>query len=199
LLDSDPDTGAVLLEGIEPGTQLAAAPGAIPLDEVADLLTQLHSVPGADGVPTVAGRVAAMFDLAERRWQGPEAEERLPRALLRRSRAAATALSADGPAQLVHGDLHPGNVLLGPAGIVAIDPRPCVGDGTFDAVDWAFLPLARGGSLDDGITALAGHLPDLDTGRLRRWCEALAVLVAMSPLRRDGPSPYTDALLRMVP
>ncbi|OUC96640.1 hypothetical protein CA984_14275 [Streptosporangium minutum] len=44
---------------------------------------------------------------------------------------------AAGPAGLVHGDLHPGNVLDGgPRGLVVIDPRPCVGDPAFDAVDW---------------------------------------------------------------
>ena len=34
--------------------------------------------------------------------------------------------------------IHPGNVLVGglARGLVAIDPRPCVGEAEFDAVDW---------------------------------------------------------------
>jgi streptomycin 6-kinase len=88
---------------------------------------------------------------------------------------------------------------VGAAGIVAIDPRPGTGDATFDAVDWAFLPVPRGGLLEDGIAALAERLPVLDTDRLRRWCEALAVLLALGPLRREAPTPYTDALLQMAP
>jgi streptomycin 6-kinase len=199
LLDADYDAGAVLLEGVVPGTPLAAATGEVPLDQIAELLTELHSVPGADDIPTVAERVTGFFDLAERRWRGSSAEQHLPLEVLRRSRAAATELAGGGRASLVHGDLHPGNVLRGAQGIVAIDPRPCVGDETFDAVDWAFLPVARGGRLDDGIAALAERLPGLDTDRLRGWCEAFAVLVALGPLMREGPTPYTDAVLQMAP
>jgi streptomycin 6-kinase len=197
LLDADHDAGAILLEGIEPGTQLVA--GEVPLGELAELLTQLRSVPGADGVPTLAERLVGFFDLAERRWLEPVVKDHIPLEILHRSRAAATELGASGPVALVHGDLHPANVLRGPHGIVAIDPRPCVGDPAFDVVDWAFLPVARGQRLEDSIAALGAAMPELDTGRVRGWCEALAVIVALSPLRREGPTPYTDLLLRMAP
>jgi streptomycin 6-kinase len=212
LLDADYEAGAVLLEGIEPGTQMNSE--EVPLDELAELFTQLHSVMGADGVPTLSERLIGFFDLAERRWQDSVVEKYIPLEVLHRSRAAAAELGAGGPVALVHGDLHPANVLRGPDGIVAIDPRPCVGDPAFDAVDWAFLPLSRdhiarddtardhtvgGQRLDDSIAALGGVLPELDTDRVRRWCEVLAVIVALSPLRREGPTPYTDALLRMAP
>lgn len=197
LLDADLEAGAVLLEGIEPGTQLTGE--EVPLDELAELLTQLHSVPGADGVPTLSERLIGFFDLAERRWKDSVVEKYLPLEVLRRSRSAAAELGTGGRTVLVHGDLHPANVLRGPGGIVAIDPRPCVGDPAFDAVDWAFLPVSQGQRLDDSIAALGGVLPELDTDRLRGWCEALAVIVALSPLRRGGPTPYTDMLLRMAP
>jgi streptomycin 6-kinase len=195
LLDADYETGAILLEGIEPGTQLTAE--EVPLDELAELLRQLHSVPGADGVPTIAERLDGFFDLAGRRWKDPVVMKYVPIEVLHRARAAAAELGAGGPATLVHGDLHPANVLRGPDGIVAIDPRPCVGDPAFDAVDWVFLPVSRGQRLDDSIAALGAVLPELDTDRVRGWCEALAVIVMLSPLRREGPTPYTDTLLRM--
>jgi streptomycin 6-kinase len=64
----------------------------------------------------------------------------VPVARLERGRGLARALvAAAGPRVLLHGDLHPGNVLDGGArGLVAIDPRPCIGDPAFDAVDWVF-------------------------------------------------------------
>lgn len=99
----------------------------------------------------------------------------------------------------MHGDLHPGNVLdAGPGrGVVAIDPRPSVGDPAMDAVDWAFLPMAAGGTIDDGITLLAPHVPHLDVERVHAWCVALAPLLAHGPLRRGEHTPFTDALLQM--
>ena len=148
LLDADLDAGAIVLAGVVPGTPVRDwdAP------EIDDLLAQLRSATPPPGIPTLTERVEFMFDLAERR-QGRS---------LRSSREAALALAADGPALFVHGDLHPGNVLRGEKGVVAIDPRPCVGDPAFDAVDWA----ARG-----------TVLPSLDPDRVARWCAALNVLL----------------------
>jgi streptomycin 6-kinase len=200
VLEVDFEAGAVLLEGLEPGTQLTGHGADVPWTEVADLLTQLHSVQlpsvqAAGPFPSLATRVGLMFDLAERRLRGSAAEPRLPLELLHHARRRAEDLATGGPATLLHGDLHPGNVLdAGPVrGIVAIDPRPCLGDPAFDAVDWALLPMAAGGTLDDGVT----KLPGLDSDRVRAWCAALAPLVAMAPLRVGAPTPFTDALLEM--
>ncbi|WP_020659456.1 phosphotransferase [Amycolatopsis benzoatilytica] len=193
VLDSDLEHGAVLLEGLEPGTTLVGA--EVPWDEIGDLLTALHSVPATGPFPTLLDRVRFMFDLAERRLIGSAAEPHLPVELLAAGRALAEELAVGGPAALLHGDLHPANVLdAGPArGAVAIDPRPCVGDPAFDAVDWAVLPIAEGGTVEDGIA----NLPRLDADRVRGWCVALAPLVAMGPLTRGGPAQFTDAMLRL--
>lgn len=199
LLDSDFDAGAVLLAGVVPGTALAGTSGPPPLEQLAELLGQLHSATPADGLPTLSERVAGFFELAERRWRVSAVAQHLPLDTLHRSRAAAAELAAAGGSAMLHGDLHPGNVLEGAAGIVAIDPRPCVGDPVFDAVDWALWPVSRGARLEDGIAALGAHMPALDAVRLRAWCEALAVLPAMALLRRHGPTAYTDCLLRMAP
>lgn len=199
LIDTDYQSGALLLEGVVPGRPLREMAGNAPVGQVADLLVQLRSASPPDGIPALAERVADMFELAERRRRGSPAEEHLPVGLMRRSRALCAELAADGPRSLVHGDLHPGNVLQGGRGIVAIDPRPCVGDPTFDAVDWAFLPVADGGAVEDGIATLVERLPELDTDRLRKWCSGLAVLMALAPLRSHAPTAYTAALLRMAP
>ena len=68
----------------------------------------------------------------------------------------------------MHGDLHPGNVLRGGPGrgVVAIDPRPCLGDPAFDAVDWV---LAGGGgeaAVQNRIDRLAGYLDEVDADRV---------------------------------
>jgi len=194
VLDTDLDRGAVLLEGLEPGTPLTGA--AVPWDEIGDLLAALHSVPADGPFPSLPDRVRSMFDLAERRLPDSPAAPHLPLDLLHLGRARAEELADDGgPVALVHGDLHPGNVLhAGPErGAVAIDPRPCVGDPAFDAVDWAVLPIAGGGTVDDGIA----RLPGLDPDRVRAWCVALAPLVAMGPLARGGPTRFTETVLRM--
>ncbi|MEU4670020.1 aminoglycoside phosphotransferase family protein [Amycolatopsis sp. NPDC023774] len=192
LLDTDLAAGAVLLEGLVPGTTLTGAD--VPWDQVRDLLGQLHAVTADGPFPTQLERVHTMFDLAERRLRGSTAEAHLPVDVLHAGRTRAETLATTGPVTLVHGDLHPGNVLdAGPArGIVAIDPRPCVGDPALDGVDWVFLPLAEGGTLDDGLA----QVPDPD--RTRAWCVALAPLIAMGPLRRTGPTPFTDAVLALL-
>ncbi|MBB4683525.1 streptomycin 6-kinase [Amycolatopsis jiangsuensis] len=195
VLRTDLDHGAVLLEGLEPGSTLTERGADVPWPEVSDLLAELHGVPAAGPFPTQLERVRWMFALAERRLRGSPAEAHLPLAVLHTGLARAEKLAVDGPIALVHGDLHPGNVLdAGPArGIVAIDPRPCTGDPAFDAVDWAVLPMSAGGTLDDGLDRLPGQ----DRDRVRAWCVALAPLVAMGPLRRGGPTPFTEAVLEL--
>ena len=69
-------------------------------------------------------------------------------------------------------------------GVVAIDPRPCLGDPAFDAVDWV---LAGGGgeaAVQNRIDRLAGYLDDVDADRVWAWCRGLAVVVAVSRLSR---------------
>ena len=83
-------------------------------------------------------------------------------------------LASGGPAGLIHGDLHLSNILLAGSarGLVAIDPRPGVGDLTFDAIDWT---LDRAASIDEvckRIDQLGQLIPDLDRDRLWRWCRA---------------------------
>ncbi|UOZ04325.1 aminoglycoside phosphotransferase family protein [Amycolatopsis sp. WQ 127309] len=198
LLDTDLDAGAILLEGLVPGTELRGRD--VPWAEIGDLLTQLHSVAPPADLPSLTDRVTFMYDITDRTVPGSAAEPHLTRELLARARNRALALAATGgPVAVVHGDLHPGNVLdAGPdRGVVAIDPRPSVGDPAMDAVDWAFLPMAAGGTIDDGITLLAPHVPHLDAERVHAWCVALAPLLAHGPLRRGEHTPFTDALLQM--
>ncbi|QKW23394.1 phosphotransferase [Kitasatospora sp. NA04385] len=165
LLAADLPAGALLLADVRPGTTLRELGWSLP--EVAALLRDLR-VPGGPGADSVlrplAHRVGFVFDLAERRGRTGLAEHR----------AAALELAASGPVGLVHGDLHPSNVLAGPGGRpVAIDPRPSWGDPDFDAVDWV---LTGPGGLERRIADLAALVPGLSPERLHAWCRALAPL-----------------------
>ena len=139
------------------------------------------------GLPDLRHRVDFVFELTRGRLRRhPAAAEGLPSGLLEDSRIAARALADDGPAGPVHGDLHPGNGLRGGPGrgVVAIDPRPCLGDPAFDAVDWM---LAGGGgeaAVRNRIARLAGYLDEVDPDRVWAWCRGLAVVVAVSLLSR---------------
>ncbi|MEV6912047.1 aminoglycoside phosphotransferase family protein [Amycolatopsis sp. NPDC051071] len=192
--------GAILMEGIDPGTQLREPGVDVPWAEVGDLLTQIHSVTPPSGFSTLEDRVTVMYTLAERGLRGSVAEVSLPMETLDRARRRALDLAASGGGNsIVHGDLHPGNVLDGGPGrgAVAIDPRPSVGDPFFDLADWVTLPMMNGGTLEDGFDALAPHLPGFDAERVRAWCVALSPLFVMRPLERGERTPFVEAMLRM--
>lgn len=143
LLDTDLARGALLLELLDPGT---------PAPDPARVLPELH-IPAPDGFPPLSARVDFLFETLLPRRTGAyhAAEHRLARAL-----------AADPVTPvLLHGDLHPGNVLRGPRGPVAIDPRACVGDPAFDWTD-----LVHGGH--------DLHGADVDLDRVHAWLAAFA-------------------------
>jgi streptomycin 6-kinase len=99
---------------------------------------------------------------------------------------------------VVHGDLHPGNVLRthDARGVVAIDPRPAVGDRHFDLVDWVLTPeVIDKHVLQSRLDTLHAAIPVLDRDRTRAWSAALAPLVPMPLVRRDRSTPRVRFLL----
>jgi streptomycin 6-kinase len=118
LLDTDLARGALLLEAISPGTPAAAPALVVP---------QLHQANPA-GFPPLKARVDFLFEtLLTRRTGTYYATEH--------HRARKLAEDNITPV-LLHGDMHPGNVLQGPDGPKAIDPRACAGDPAFDWMDF---------------------------------------------------------------
>ena len=156
VLEVDFGEGALLLEGLEAGAPAHAASA----ERVVALLSELHR-PAPEGFPPLSERVDVLFALLRRRRPG----------YYDRAHAAALELAEDPVAAvLLHGDLHPDNVVdAGARGLVAIDPWPCVGDAAFDAVDFAF---AGGGDPRVRAAELAGAV---DPERLVAWCRALSV------------------------
>ncbi|HEX7305030.1 aminoglycoside phosphotransferase family protein [Lentzea sp.] len=141
LLDTDLPRGALLLERLHPGT---------PATDPAKVLPRLHRTP-PKGFPPLKARVDFLFEtLLPRRTGTYYATEH------HRARKLA---DDDVPAVLLHGDMHPGNVLQGPDGPKAIDPRACVGDPAFDWMDF----VHGGHDL---------HGADVDLGRVHEWLTA---------------------------
>jgi streptomycin 6-kinase len=203
VLDTDERLGALLLDAVEPGEPLSRDE-AWSLDHVAPLLAEVCTteVPAGNlhGLPSLADRVEFLFALAGRRSTAAGTDRAAPPPLLSGGLARALDLArSPAPTGLVHGDLHPGNVLRAHGrGVVAIDPRPCVGDRHFDLVDWVLTPdVADGDSLRRRLAALEARVPGVDAARLRDWVVALAGLVAVPLLRSDGESQRARFLVEL--
>ena len=78
---------------------------------------------------------------------------------------------------------------------MAIDPRACVGDPCFDAVDY-LLDGAGSDGVDARCAALAAA-SGLDAGRLVEWCRAIAAIVAIAYLGRPGRERAIPELLTL--
>jgi streptomycin 6-kinase len=189
VLAADLAAGAVLLELIEPGTtagELQPPPSA---RDWAGLLTALHTAPVPPGYPQdLRAQCEGFFDRIGRRVAEPEIGRRVSAADVARGAVRCEALlSTETTRVLLHGDLHLANVLDGGAarGLVAIDPRACVGDPCFDAVDYLLDGAGRDGT--DGIDARCSALAaasGLGAARLYDWCRAVAPILAIIHLRR---------------
>ncbi|CCH34795.1 aminoglycoside phosphotransferase family protein [Saccharothrix espanaensis] len=185
------ETGAVLLEAVVPGVQAAPAPA-----EWAGLMTALHSVPPPVGLErTLGGRMEEAFARIGRRLAEPVIAAHVDREVwdlaVRRCRHLLDTASTE---VLLHGDLHPGNVLDGGArGLVAIDPKTCVGDPCFDAMDYVVDAAGKEG-IEDRCARVATAY-GLDHDRLRTWSQVDAPLLVIGHLTYGGPDGAVEELL----
>ena len=166
LLDADPGGGALLLERVRPGTKLRDAGARLPAREMAELLIGLRAATGdlTHQLPPLSERIEFIFGLIRSRLTGARVAPLVDPGLVTAGHELARTLAQTGPSALVHGDLHLANILIArqprqprqpgqpgqpgqsdqPGRLVAIDPRPCLGDPDFDAVDWVLAPAAAG-------------------------------------------------------
>ncbi|WP_367127124.1 aminoglycoside phosphotransferase family protein [Saccharothrix sp. HUAS TT1] len=186
------DDGAVLMEAIRPGTMAEDLPTPPSPEEWAELVAALHVVTDPGGRLDLRDRCEEFFARIGRRLADPAVAAHVTRAAWDRAIGRCRALLDTQPRVLLHGDLHLGNVLDGGPGrgLVAIDPRPCVGDPCFDVVDYVLDAAGREGVADRAarVAAVAG----LDHDRLREWCRVLAPVIAVS--RLDDPPALAELL-----
>jgi streptomycin 6-kinase len=198
--------GALLLEALADETPLSESRTAVALPEIADLLAALHrsgTPMVGNGVVPLAERIEFIFTywIGRHGSQGAAVTRAVPMDRLRQGRDLARELAADDRAAvLLHGDLHPGNVLDGgpERGLVAIDPRPCVGDAAVDAVDWVFWPVDDPCSWEPRSRALAPAV-GVDHERLWAWCAAFAAMLAASEAAHGATTERIEAILGLAP
>ncbi|GAA3462952.1 phosphotransferase [Saccharothrix longispora] len=183
--------GAALLAAVVPGTMAEELPVPPTPHEWAALAADLHGVPIPAGTwPDLRDRCEEAFTRVGRRLTDPAVAAHVTPESWDRARTRCRALLDSRPRVLLHGDLHLGNVLVGPRGLVAIDPRPCVGDPCFDVVDYVL-----DGARHEGVTARAAEVAaaaSLDPGRLHAWARALAPMIALAHL--DDEAARTELL-----
>jgi streptomycin 6-kinase len=184
LVDADATRSAILLEWLPESTGLTAAAWGIAdvTGLIGDLYLPRKTLP-AD-VPRARERVEFVFELWDRRRRTLR-ESPIDAAVWRRCREAALDVAEEGDS-LLHGDLHPGNILRTGNGsrIVAIDPRPCIGDPAMDLTDLAMTGAASEADIRHRCRQLADVADPIDADRLWLWCCNFAPIMAVSLARR---------------
>jgi hypothetical protein len=140
-------------------------------------LTPATTVSLPDLVDDVQGRLAKALARLEAMPDGPLTPRHVA---LARSKLVAL---ADWPAaQLVHGDLYPGNVLVGESGLVVCDPKGLIGDPHYDAAMWA-VKADAGRRFDDWVGRFATS--GFERRRLEDWARVIAVHDGVAYLYND--------------
>jgi len=175
---------AMLLERAHPAS-LAEQPERR-LEEVlriAGRLSHRLAVPAPPGLPRLSARADSWEE--ELRKDSVELGEPLPRRVLDAALATVRELGRSQPELVVHGDLHPRNIL--PAERepwLAVDPKGVAGDPAYDAgalLKACALPLVEAGDLAEAARraiAVFAEAAGLDRVRVRRWVQFHAVQAA---------------------
>ncbi|MCG8920016.1 aminoglycoside phosphotransferase family protein [Actinokineospora sp. PR83] len=192
--------GALLLEAVRPGTEVADLRRQPAPEEYAALLVDLHAVEAPDGV---AEDLRLRTEQFLRHGIGRLGEPALAASGLRRDDFERALGGLDDlfappwPSALLHGDLHLGNVLDGGSrGLVAIDPKVCVGDRCWDAVDYVLAGAGRRDGIEYRLHALS-TAARIDVERLHTWCRLVAAATAVPVLLRGGSGRAVGELLAL--
>lgn len=171
-----PEATVLLLERCRPATQLRASPPEEHDLVVASLLRRLwiEPPPGHCFRP-----LSDMCDYWADRYEERSRSERssLEAALANEGiRLLRELPRAGGDALLLHTDLHAGNVLAAEREPwLAIDPKPYVGDPTYDVTQHIFNGVFVEGADAGTLAARMASLLDLDFDRILLWLFARAV------------------------
>jgi len=166
LLDADDEWNAMLLEACEPGVTLGQLPEPDQDVVIARLLRRLWQKPAPAPFRPLADMTAywtAESQAAAARW--PDA------ALTQQGLRLFAELSRPSPDDvLLATDLHAGNVLRAQREPwLVIDPKPFVGDRTYDATQHLLNCRSRLHADPRGTIRRVADLLELDDNRLRLW------------------------------
>jgi streptomycin 6-kinase len=173
------DTNALLLEACEPGTALSKVLPPFEQDAVvAGLLRRvwIEPPPGHPFRP-LSSMCDQWADEFERKYAASDLRLRLDPGVVRAGIELFRALphTADS-AVLLYTDLHPENVLAAQREPwLAIDPKPYVGDPTYDALQHMLNHPDRLAADPAGFVQRMAELLGLDQSRLRDWLFARSV------------------------
>lgn len=179
----------LLLEQVVPGIPVSDLPDDEATLALARAMRSMwRPVPAGCGLPTVEQECAPLLR-----------DVGLPAGLVLPARAALAALLATAPQPVVlHGDLHHGNLLRGPAGWVAIDPHGVTGEASYDVGPLLLNPLPAEVAhlLGRRLDLLAAELA-VDRERLLQWGLVRAGLACTwSVAAGDDPPPSFLAVWR---
>jgi streptomycin 6-kinase len=162
-------TTALLLEECRPGTELRSEPPERQDEVLAGLLRRLWRRPPAGGPFRPLAQMCAQW--------ADEAEEKGVPAEFRDGLDLFRTLPLDAPATcLLATDLHAGNILAAEREPwLVIDPKPYVGDPTYDALQHLLNNSDRLHADAKRWIERMARLLDLDPDRLRRWLYARCV------------------------
>jgi streptomycin 6-kinase len=173
LIDADESRHALLLERCEPGSSLRALPEPEQDVVITGLLKRLWRAP-ADPHPFrhLSEMIRFWSDETRRdeaKWPDRGLIETGLKMMEELARPAATDV-------LLATDLHAGNVLAAQREAwLAIDPKPFVGDRTYDAIQHLYNCKARVRADPFGVIRCVADLLEIDAHRLRLWTFARSV------------------------
>ncbi|KUP96921.1 aminoglycoside phosphotransferase family protein [Thermobifida cellulosilytica] len=186
----DAERGGILMEAIEPGFTIAELGVVPPMEQISAFISDLHAVKLSESerweLHPLGSRVNFLFDLWERSRVEGRAADLVPAPLMHHGHALARSLAwEEDNAVPLHGELHPGNLLDGGVkrGLVAIDPRGCLGDPAYDAIDWAVWKAESLDEIQERCLVLAAGI-GVPSQRLFRWCVAFAPIFATALANR---------------
>lgn len=172
----DQETGALLLNRIQPGTPAEPGTGYTDIDTLARVIHTMIQTPlPLTSIPTYRGRVNMRHTWARNRFQQTNNTAGLH--LLDKSDALLHTLTTRGTSnKLLHGDLQPKNILLDhDSSWKLIDPLPCVGDPEYDIALWT-VSQTHGRRIIDIVQHLVISAPFIREQLLIDWVTVMCVL-----------------------
>jgi streptomycin 6-kinase len=175
LIAARTELGALLLERLDADRPVEVL-DLMDAAEVAGALVRRLTVPAPDGFPEVR-------DIAEETATSLPADqetlgEPVPHRWIDAAVHLARELGADSGANLVHSDIHYGNILAGEREPwLAIDPRPVVGDPEYAIPEllWTRLDEVDGSAGVRRLLATLVESGDLDANKARGWALVRAI------------------------